>query len=64
VAAWSTSPRGPPDLHHYLGLYSCRLIHHEGKVKFRLKIVHTFQECDGFRKTARTLTISSNTVRK
>ena len=38
--------------------------HQEGKVKLRLKIVRTFQECGSLRETARRLSISRNTVRK
>ena len=41
-----------------------QLTHQEGKVKLRLKIVHTFQECGSLRETARRLSISRNTVRK
>ena len=32
--------------------------HQEGKVKLRLKIVRTFQECGSLRETARRLSIS------
>ena len=41
-----------------------QLTHQEGKVKLRLKIVRTFQECGSLRETARRLSISRNTVRK
>ena len=41
-----------------------QLTHQEGKVKLRLKIVRTFQECGSLRETARRLSISHNTVRK
>ena len=41
-----------------------QLTHQEGKVKLRLMIVHTWQECGSLRETARRLAISRNTVRK
>jgi len=43
---------------------ACQLTHQEGKVSLRLKIVHTYKECDSLRETARRLSISRNTVRK
>ena len=41
-----------------------QLTHQEGKVNFRLKIVHTYNQCGSLRETARRLSISRNTVRK
>jgi len=43
---------------------ACQLTHQEGKVNLRLKIVHTWQQCESLRDTARRLSISRNTVRK
>ena len=36
----------------------------KGKVKLRLKIVRTFQECGSLRETARRLSVSRNTCAK
>ena len=41
-----------------------QLAHQEGKMRVRLKIVQTWQECGSLRETARRPSISRNTVRK